>query len=382
MCLIGVGGLVTSHGAGLAVPDWPTTYGYNMFLFPISKWVGGIFYEHTHRLVAAGVGLLTTLLAVWLWLKDCRVWLRRLGLIAFFGVVLQGVLGGLRVVLFKDQIGIFHAALAQLFLVVVSAIALLTSPWWQRFVAAAHQFTVPRALRRLFLITTAVILAQLVIGATMRHQHAGLSIPDFPRAYGRLWPDTSAAAVARYNQQRMEITAANPITAFQIDLQMVHRLLAAAILGLVAVSAWGARRRLGWRNPATKMAAAWLGLVCAQAALGAWTIWSHKAADIATAHVVVGAVSLVTGALLSLVAFRSAGVVAGWGAESPATEPAGARSFDGSGPRERGTLAVHGLQAQTRSGSPRGANDALGPVSSNRERGGSPHLHAGMPARP
>ena len=68
--LIVIGGLVTSHGAGMAVPDWPTTYGYNMFLFPISQWVGGIFYEHTHRLVASGVGLLTTILAVWLWVKE------------------------------------------------------------------------------------------------------------------------------------------------------------------------------------------------------------------------------------------------------------------------------------------------------------------------
>lgn len=306
LALIGVGGLVTSHEAGLSVPDWPTSGGYNMFFFPISRWVGGVFYEHTHRLVASGVGLLTTILAVWLWLKDCRVWLRRLGALAFVGVVFQGVLGGLRVVLLKDQIGIFHAALAQLFLVLVSAIALLTSPWWQRFAASAREFAVPLGLRRLFLFTTLLILAQLVVGATMRHQHAGLSIPDFPLAYGRVWPDTSPTAVARYNQNRLEVTAANPITAFQIELQMVHRLLALTVLGLVAASAWVARRRLGGRNPATKLAAAWLALIGIQVVLGAWTIWSNKAADIATAHVVVGAASLVAGALLSLIAFRSA----------------------------------------------------------------------------
>src|SRR5947208_7734114 len=66
VALIGLGGLVTSHEAGLAVPDWPTSYGYNMFLFPISKWIGGIFYEHTHRLVASGVGLIITILRLWL----------------------------------------------------------------------------------------------------------------------------------------------------------------------------------------------------------------------------------------------------------------------------------------------------------------------------
>src|SRR5579859_3660551 len=89
LALIGLGGLVTSHGVGMAVPDWPTTYGYNMFLFPISQWVGGIFYEHTHRLLASAVGFLTAILAAWLWLKEPRAWLRWLGVAAFFGVVLQ-----------------------------------------------------------------------------------------------------------------------------------------------------------------------------------------------------------------------------------------------------------------------------------------------------
>src|SRR5436190_6782927 len=111
LVLICFGGLVTSHEAGMAVPDWPNTFGYNLFFFPISKWIGGIFYEHTHRLVASGVGLLTTVLAVWLWLRESRRWLRWLGVLAFFAVVLQGVLGGLQVVLFQDEIGIFHAAL-------------------------------------------------------------------------------------------------------------------------------------------------------------------------------------------------------------------------------------------------------------------------------
>src|SRR5436189_3415338 len=92
--LLGLGGLVTSHEAGMAVPDWPTSYGYNMFLFPFAKWwhSGNVFYEHSHRLFASGVGLLTTVLAVWLWLKESRTWVRWLGIAAFLGVVLQGVL--------------------------------------------------------------------------------------------------------------------------------------------------------------------------------------------------------------------------------------------------------------------------------------------------
>src|ERR1041385_8543349 len=126
LALIGIGGLVTSHEAGMSVPDWPSSYGYNMFLFPFAKWwrVGNVFYEHSHRLFASGVGLLTTILMVWLWLKEDRVWLRWLGVAAFVAVVLQGVLGGLRVVLYKDQIGIFHAALGPLFFVLPCSIAL------------------------------------------------------------------------------------------------------------------------------------------------------------------------------------------------------------------------------------------------------------------
>ena len=85
--LIGLGGLVTSHGVGMAVPDWPNTYGYNMFLFPVSQWVGGIFYEHTHRLVASAVGLLTTGLALWLWVRETRGGARWVGAIALAAVV-------------------------------------------------------------------------------------------------------------------------------------------------------------------------------------------------------------------------------------------------------------------------------------------------------
>ena len=126
LCLIWLGGLVTSHSAGMAVPDWPTTYGYNMFFFPVSRWVGGVFYEHSHRLVASGIGFLTVILAVWLWLKEERSWLRRLGYIALCAVVLQGVLGGLRVTQMKDVIGVFHATLAQIFFALLCSIALCT----------------------------------------------------------------------------------------------------------------------------------------------------------------------------------------------------------------------------------------------------------------
>src|SRR2546423_10049271 len=183
LLLICSGGMVTSKGVGMAVPDWPTTFGYNMFFFPFSKWVDGIFYEHTHRLVASAVGFLTVILAVWLWLKEERRWLRWLGMAAVFAVVLQGVLGGLRVTQLKDELGIFHAALAQLFFVLTGAIALFTSRWWIE--AEKAPVRNHRALNRLYWLATVLIFAQLVLGATMRHQHAGLAISDFPLSHQR-----------------------------------------------------------------------------------------------------------------------------------------------------------------------------------------------------
>jgi heme a synthase len=299
--LIWVGGLVTSHGVGMSVPDWPTTYGYNMFFFPISKWVGGIFYEHSHRLTASAVGVLSIILAIWLWRKETRRWLRWLGVIAVVTVCLQGLLGGLRVTQLKDEIGIFHAALAQLFFALVCAIAVFTSKRWQQSKLIVYH-TGP--LRYFYLVATGMIFLQLIIGASMRHQHAGLAIPDFPLAYGKIWPTTDTASVERYNRIRSEVAAANPITASGVVLQMVHRVTAAAIVLLVTCGAIKTWKRFGWRSGFSKAALFWVGVILIQALLGAATIWTNKSADIATLHVAVGALSLVTGTTLLVWAYR------------------------------------------------------------------------------
>ena len=122
--LLFIGGLVTSKGAGLAVPDWPTTFGYNMFLYPWSKMVGNIFYEHSHRLVASAVGLLTIALTLAFWLRERRHWLRWLGVAALLLVILQGVIGGLRVVLLENTLAIVHAAFAQAFFALTVSLAI------------------------------------------------------------------------------------------------------------------------------------------------------------------------------------------------------------------------------------------------------------------
>lgn len=301
--LIWVGGLVTSHGVGMSVPDWPTTYGYNMFFFPVSRWVGGIFYEHSHRLVASGVGLLTVILAVWLGLREERAWLRRLGYIAVIAVIGQGVLGGLRVTQMKDVLGVFHATLAQVFFALLCSIALFTSRWWLRVSEEKLGVYGGAALRYLFPLVTGMILLQLIIGATMRHQHAGLAISDFPLAHGKIWPAMDDESVARYNRVRGETMAANPITAFQVGLQMAHRIMALMILVSVAWLA-GKTRRAFRGSRLSLVANVWLLLIFLQAALGALTIWTNKAADVATAHVALGALSLVTGLMVSILARR------------------------------------------------------------------------------
>src|SRR3712207_2615983 len=114
--LIFAGAMVTSTGSGLAVPDWPNTYGEFMFTFPYSKWVGGIFYEHGHRLIASTVGFLTIIQAIWLQRREPKRYVRVLGWVALAAVIVQGLLGGLTVIfLLPPAISIAHAGLAEIF---------------------------------------------------------------------------------------------------------------------------------------------------------------------------------------------------------------------------------------------------------------------------
>ncbi len=302
LLLICSGGMVTSKGVGLAVPDWPTTFGYNMFFFPVSKWVGGIFFEHTHRLIASVIGFLTIILAIWLAFSKADRWIKILGWASLGAVVLQGILGGLRVTLLKDQIGIFHACLAQAFLALLVIIALATSPIWRRL--SRFGGAVPRrSLAILALVISGLIYGQLALGATMRHQHRDLAILDFPLAYGQLVPATDSATIARINQAR-DAQALSDVSAGQIWLQMAHRFLA-ALIGLAIAVFWLLIRRektvISFLRNLTNL---WLGLVILQIALGAWTIWSNKAADIATAHVAVGAITFAVAIVISATFLR------------------------------------------------------------------------------
>lgn len=173
--LLFVGGLVTSLGVGLAVPDWPTTFGYNMFLYPWSQMIGGIFYEHSHRLLGSAVGLLTILFTITLWIVERRPWMRWLGLIALLAVIVQGVVGGLRVVLVENLLALIHGGFAQAFFAFLAALTLLASAEWQN---RQPQKTVPDAasVQRLSVITTVAIYVQIILGAVVRHTGGGAEV--------------------------------------------------------------------------------------------------------------------------------------------------------------------------------------------------------------
>jgi cytochrome c oxidase assembly protein subunit 15 len=249
------------------------------------------------------VGIYVVALVIWLMIAEPRRWVKVLAWCALGFGALQGTLGGLRVILNESQIGILHGILAQSLLVLIAIIAVVTSP---AFIAGRWSAGSSTPLRRaLALALTITILAQLVIAATMRHAHAGLSIPDFPAAYGALLPDTSAAAMDAINAQRA--AAGQPLTTpGLVWLQMAHRGVALVIALLVAALALRV-------DSARRMVRLLAAMVAAQIGLGAWTIWSDKAADVATAHMALGALTFVVSALLTFRFFTMRG--------APAEEP-------------------------------------------------------------
>jgi cytochrome c oxidase assembly protein subunit 15 len=278
--LVLAGSFVTSTGSGLSVPDWPTTYGWNMFTFPPSKWVGGIFYEHGHRLIASTVGFLTIVLAAWLWKVEPRRWLRYLGVAALSAVILQGLLGGLTVLFFLPAaISTAHAGLAEIFFCITVAIALFTSPVWIRGEGRVDDPT----LRTIATTTTALVFAQILVGATMRHTEAGLAIPDFPLMFGHLVPDHWSTKIAVHFAHR------------------VGALLVTLAILATAGHVWYRHRR---QPRLTGPAGALVLLVCVQFTLGALNVVSGLDEVINSVHVVGGALVLAASVVLTLRAWR------------------------------------------------------------------------------
>ena len=169
LLLVVAGGLVTSNDAGLSVPDWPLSYGK---LMPPME--GGILYEHGHRMVATTVGILTVVLMIWFFRAEKRRWMRWLGVAALIAVIVQGVLGGLTVLMLLPWwISSAHACLAQLFFSTTVAIALFTSDWWLRGPSRIDEDP-EYPLRALSLGVPFCVLGQLALGAAARHKAIGV----------------------------------------------------------------------------------------------------------------------------------------------------------------------------------------------------------------
>lgn len=370
--LIFMGGLVTTHGAGMSVPDWPNSYGYNMFLFPPSQWIGGIWYEHVHRLLGTVVGFIAIILVMQAWgparnastrkrlmlsacgfavvsfgvlgavlyaqksgvitydrakqlnhyfvgflsialillaaatarHRDERRWLRWLCVIALVSVCIQGLLGGLRVTEVNLTLAMIHGCFAQAFFCVAASIALFASKWWikARDQSFAIQHGAPR-LVALGSLCALAIFAQLVVGATMRHNGAGLAIPDLPLAYGKLLPPMNQSELGAVNQYRTWELHEKPVTLTQVWLHFGHRvgavIVTLALLGLIAM-AW-LRSRSGSIHIAAGVVAS---LLLTQFTLGVLTVYWKKPADVASLHVACGALLLMSTVVLTTMAGR------------------------------------------------------------------------------
>lgn len=301
--LIWVGGLVTTYDAGMAVPDWPTTYGYNLFLYPWQTWLFGpwdLFIEHGHRLLGAIVGMLTIALAVSVWKQEHRHWTRWLALAAVTGVVFQGVLGGLRVRLDARLFAQLHGCVGPAFFAFTAAIAVLTSRRWlvgwalptvvRPVVGNAHPTS---RLPRLATATAAIVYLQLVLGSQLRH---------------------------------VQVTAGS--TVFRIAVWF-HLLVAVVLVGHVA-ALWLRARREAADSAWLRRPAHWLlALVGLQISLGcgAWVVnygWPGWLADyswaagyvvrresfwqamVTTGHVATGSLILAVSVVLALRAWKEA----------------------------------------------------------------------------
>jgi heme a synthase len=272
--LIFVGGLVTSTGSALAVPDWPLAYGR---LVP--KLVGGVRFEYGHRVVAGVVVMLTIVLALWIAMVERRSWVRKTAFAAAGLIVVQAILGGITVLyLLPLPVAVAHAGTAQALFCLMVAMALFTNPNFgagpQLPTEAAHPGTAVLATT-----TTAIIYTQILIGAVMRHLGAGLAIPDFPLSYGHLMP---------------------PFVSLAVDVNFAHRCGAVVVSIFVLWTVTRIFSRYRDRSELLRPALLLLALLVTQISLGAMTIWSGRAVLPTTAHVAIGAAVLATSLALTI----------------------------------------------------------------------------------
>ncbi len=265
--LIFAGAMVTSTGSGLAVPDWPLSYG--MLMPPM---VGGIFYEHGHRMVAATVGFLTVLQAIWLQRREPKRFLRLLGWWSVGAVIAQGLLGGLTVkLLLPKSVSIAHAGLAEIFLCLNVSIAFFAS---RAFLSIRRHERGDAPVASTTMLV-ALVYGQILVGALMRHLGAGLAIPG--------------------------ILVIPPMTSAGVIVNFVHR-IGAILVAVVIVAIAVQLRRFEFNHPLRVVVNFLLVIVAAQIMLGVYTVLSGKQPYITSLHVMTGALTLAASLVLALTA--------------------------------------------------------------------------------
>jgi heme a synthase len=280
LILLCAGALVTSTASGLAVPDWPLSFG--TFFPPM---VGGVLYEHGHRLVAGSVGIATVGLVILFWRKEPRRWVRLLTVAALVGVVIQALLGRFTVLLrLPTSVSVAHACMAQLIFCIVMILVLVTSPSWFRSIAPLQPET--RSWISLPVLSTIVSVGffiQLLMGAMMRHTGAGLAIPDFPTVFGGFLPPTFGGGVGIHFAHRMgayTLTALSAYLAIRIHRKQASQLDLITTVGML------------------------LMLLSLQILLGATIVLAKRPVPITVLHLAVGALVLSTSVLVTLKIYR------------------------------------------------------------------------------
>ena len=290
LLLIFAGALVKSHEVGLSVPDWPTSYGYQMFAFPLSDMIGGIFYEHGHRMIAAIVGLLTLILAFSIYHTDDQLWLKKTGFFALGLVISQGLFGGLTVLFLQPTpISVIHAVFAQTFFMVTILIAYGLS---DERAHRIHYDKVDHAgLKIPAYWVTGLVYVQLIIGALMRHTQSGLAIPDFPLAGGYLLPPFNETMLNTVHAMQFDLDLPF-VSMSQVVVHFLHRLGGVSVAIAIGWLSWKIYQMKDSDNRIYRQTVLLDMLLLLQITLGAFTIWSLKEPLITSIHVVNGATIL------------------------------------------------------------------------------------------
>lgn len=291
--LIFAGGLVTSTGSGLSVPDWPLSYG---MVFP--PMVGGVFYEHGHRMIATVVGFLMLCLAILTGLFEKRYWVRNLAYIALGAVIIQGILGGITVKFFLPLwVSVSHGILAQTFLIMTVVLAYSLSK--EREVRTQETFDSQGKFLWAALTLAYLVFIQLIIGAIMRHSHSGLAIPDFPTVGGEWWPRFDQVMLNVINDARFNHNL-DPVTMGQVVLHFLHRAGAGILLiALIALNFFSLDIKKN-NLSVHKTLLILNSLFVFQITLGVITVLSTKEYHMTSLHVVTGALVLAWIVLLTL----------------------------------------------------------------------------------